>query len=111
MPSCSNHWFLMVICNPGLVDVSKDERIIRGEPYLLVMDSLGGHHSAAFTAIRSYLKYEYLARRGKPVRFGKEQMGEKEVSVPEQDNDADCGIYLLHYVQLIFKVSQSLCHS
>lgn len=94
---------MLVICNPGSI-ASREDRIIRGEPYFLVMDSLGGYHVTAISAMRAYLKYEYLNRKGKPLSFSKEQMGEKELTVPEQNNDCDCGIYLLHYVELIFKV-------
>ena len=104
VPICEdNHWYVLLICNPGCVDSPPDERLVRGDPYFIVMDSLGGYHTTALSAMRSYLRYEYLARKGRPLSLTKEKMGEVEAPVPEQDNDCDCGVYLLHYIELIFR--------
>ena len=104
IPICEdNHWYVLLICNPGCIDSPADERLVRGDPYFIVMDSLGGYHTSALSAMRSYLRYEYLERKGKPLSLTKEKMGEYEAAVPEQDNDCDCGVYLLHYIELIFR--------
>ncbi len=39
-----------------------------------------------------------------PLNFGKEKMSEKHPPIPQQPNSCDCGVFLLHYVELIFKV-------
>ena len=104
IPICEdNHWYVLLICSPGCIDSPTDERLVRGDPYFIVMDSLGGYHTTALSAMRSYLRYEYLERKGRPLSLTKEKMGELEASVPEQDNDCDCGVYLLHYIELIFR--------
>lgn len=104
IPICEdNHWYVLLICNPGCIDSPPDERLVRGDPYFIVMDSLGGFHTSALSTMRSYLRYEYLARKGRPLSLTNEKMGELEAAVPEQDNDCDCGVYLLHYIELIFR--------
>ena len=64
---------------------------------------LGGSHSSAVSRIRSYLTFEYIAKRKIPKNFGKEKMSEKHPPIPLQPNSCDCGLFLLHYVELIFK--------
>ena len=72
-------------------------------PFIMVLDSLGGSHSSAVSRIRSYLTFEYIAKRKIPKNFGKEKMSEKHPPIPLQPNSFDCGLFLLHYVELIFK--------
>jgi Ulp1 family protease len=45
-----------------------------------------------------------MEKKKLPLNFGKEKMGEKHPPIPQQPNSSDCGIFLLHYVELIFKV-------
>ena len=99
---------MLLICNPGSIECTADERLVRGDPYFIVMDSLGGDHTIALSVIRSYLRHEYLERKGSPLSLPKERMGELEADMPRQENGCDCGIYLLHYIELIFKARSLL---
>ena len=70
---------------------------------LLFIIILGGSHSTAVSKIRSYLMMEHLEKRKLPKNFGKDKMGEKHPPIPYQPNSCDCGLFLLHYVELIFR--------
>merc|ERR1712223_927529 len=72
-------------------------------PFIMVLDSLGGSHSTAVSKIRQYLMFEYIEKMNIPKNFGKEKMSEKHPPIPLQPNSCDCVLFLLHYVELIFK--------
>jgi Ulp1 family protease len=57
----------------------------------------------AVAKIRAYLQYEHLERNDFPLSFRKDNMKLNHAVIPLQPNSCDCGIYLLHYVELIFK--------
>ena len=118
VPICEeSHWYLVIVCNPGhVLSATRDRDFEKkrsyqkemGEtkgrnPFIMVLDSLGGSHSTAVSKMRSYLTFEHLEKRKVPMNFGKEKMGEKHPPIPLQPNDCDCGLFLLHYVELIFK--------
>jgi len=118
-PICEeSHWYLVIVCNPGHVLSQSREKDFEtkrsyqqkyGEtkgynPFIMVLDSLGGNHSSAISKIRQYLSFEHLEKRKLPLNFGKEKLGEKHPPIPYQPNSCDCGLFLLHYVELIFKV-------
>merc|ERR550539_2105649 len=103
---------MIIVCNPGLIktqhDENKDSRFPAERskdeiPCMIVLDSLGSPHSNAVKRIRSYLEYEYLTREKTFLTFQKDKMMLNCPVVPLQPNSCDCGIYLLHYAQLIFK--------
>ena len=52
-------------------------------------------------------QFEYMEKKGYPLTFGKDKMEEKYPTIPYQQNSSDCGIFLLHYIELVFKVSLS----
>lgn len=118
-PICEeSHWYLVIVCNPGHVLSQSREKDFETKrsyqqkygqtkgynPFIMVLDSLGGNHSSAISKIRQYLSFEHLEKRKLPLNFGKEKMGEKHPPIPYQPNSCDCGLFLLHYVELIFKV-------
>ena len=117
-PICEeSHWYLVIVCNPGHVLSQSREKDFETKrsyqqkygqtkgynPFIMVLDSLGGNHSSAISKIRQYLSFEHLEKRKLPLNFGKEKMGEKHPPIPYQPNSCDCGLFLLHYVELIFK--------
>ena len=112
-PICDEeHWYLIIVCNPRLVisqSQSGDKNNFSTEnskteiPFLLVLDSLGGTQPKVTQKIRSYLQYEYLERRGAVLSFSKDNMTQIVPQIPQQPNSCDCGIYLLHYIELIFQ--------
>ena len=118
IPICEeSHWYVVIVCNPGYVLSATREKEFEkkrsyqknyGEtkgnnPFIMVLDSLGGSHSTAVSKIRSYLTFEHLEKKKIPKNYGKEKMGEKHPPIPLQPNSCDCGLFLLHYVELIFK--------
>jgi len=116
-PICDDeHWYVIIVCNPGQVLSQKKDKDFEQErrrqvklegrgcdPFLLVLDSLPNTHSTALNRIRSYLQFEHMEKKGLPLSFGKEKMEEKQPEIPYQPNSCDCGIFLLHYVELVFK--------
>ena len=107
IPICEHsHWYLVIIINPGqMVCDAESRQNGDGEPLFLVLDSLGGGKSGAVENIRHYLEQEWLAKHPElaQVSFSKKEMKTLRPEKPEQENFSDCGIFLLHYVEKIFK--------
>ena len=107
IPICEHsHWYLVIIINPGQIVFDAESRQNGdGEPLFLVLDSLGGGKSSAVENIRQYLEQEWLAKNPglAEVSFSKKEMKTVRPKKPEQENFSDCGIFLLHYVEKIFR--------
>jgi len=101
------HWSLAVICFPGADDGgSGSERCI------IHLDSMThGHNSqAVFRLLRSYLEAEWK-HSVESGAFGDdesihtlqtltaEKIAAKKVQVPLQENESDCGLFLLRYIE------------
>ena len=81
-----------------------EETFIR--PCILIFDSLmGGGHSSVFTNLRNYISMEWINRKSSkvPKTFDKVTMRGSYPFIPRQNNDCDCGIFLLQYVESFFK--------
>ncbi|PIA62038.1 hypothetical protein AQUCO_00200198v1 [Aquilegia coerulea] len=99
----SVHWSLVIICLPN----KEDESGLT----ILHLDSLGYHVSSQiFQNVKSFLKEEwnYLDKAGlsptlpipeKIWRFLPQRIDQKKITVPQQKNDYDCGIFVLYYMQ------------
>jgi Ulp1 family protease len=88
------HWSLIIVCFPGKFS---------NKSCILHLDSLRGINQSIFTKLRCYLKSEWINKRGNSIDekdFASERMPGHHVKVPEQDNYTDCGLFLLHYVEL-----------
>lgn len=75
-------------------------------PCILIFDSLiGSGHSRVFTNLRHYLSQEWVCRmkNEKPKLFDKSNMKGCYPKVPRQNNDCDCGVFLLQYAESFFK--------
>ncbi|KAF9363025.1 hypothetical protein BGX34_005033 [Mortierella sp. NVP85] len=74
------------------------------KPYILCLDSLGGPRSSVFGVLRSYLQQELLSKKGIGMNLtSKEITGKFSSKCPKQDNLWDCGIYLLHFVEVFLR--------
>ncbi|GMH01614.1 hypothetical protein Nepgr_003453 [Nepenthes gracilis] len=97
------HWSLAIICIPDKEDESG--------PIILHLDSLGYHFSRSiFVNIRSFLREEwnYVNKDVGPVdipildriwKYLPRRIDEKIITVPQQDNDYDCGLFVLFFME------------
>ncbi|KAL0812908.1 hypothetical protein Bca101_069351 [Brassica carinata] len=99
------HWSLIIICHPGEVanctDVDFDDST--KVPCILHMDSIKGSHAGLKNLVQSYLCEEWKERhketsddissRFMDLRF-------VSLELPQQENSYDCGLFLLHYLEL-----------
>ena len=106
VPICErSHWYLIIIIKPGEIAIDAESRE-NGEPLFLVLDSLESvSGKKSVKNVRHYIKQEWLAKYpGRPeVSFSKKRMKTVRPMKPEQENFTDCGLFLLHYVEKIFK--------
>ncbi|XP_031128893.1 probable ubiquitin-like-specific protease 2A [Ipomoea triloba] len=104
----SYHWSLIVICHPGEVAGYRDNEMEKSSrvPCILHMDSLRGSHKGLKDLFQSYLWEEWKERHGELA----EDMHRKfrnlqfvHLKLPQQENLFDCGLFLLHYVELFLE--------
>ncbi|CAH8467767.1 unnamed protein product [Dicrocoelium dendriticum] len=80
---------------------------INAMPCILLFDSLPCQTRVTnLHVIRDYLQVEWNMRRCEqdgPLYFNKDTIRGFSPRVPSQSNLVDCGIYLLHYVEMFFK--------
>nr|CUU97455.1 hypothetical transcript [Hymenolepis microstoma] len=83
------------------------KRGINAMPCILLFDSLASQHRVGnLHKIRSYLQAEWDVRRSErdgEMVFNKDTIRGFSPRVPGQGNLVDCGIFLLHYVEMFFK--------
>ncbi|GMH17396.1 hypothetical protein Nepgr_019237 [Nepenthes gracilis] len=99
------HWSLIVICHPGEVANSEDKNPCESSrvPCILHMDSIRGSHTGLKNLVQSYLWEEWKERRKETYEdFSAKVLNLRFVSLelPQQENCYDCGLFLLHYVEL-----------
>ncbi|KAK7410459.1 hypothetical protein VNO78_01257 [Psophocarpus tetragonolobus] len=100
------HWSLIVICHPGeVVNFNDKERDSSLKiPCILHMDSIKGSHSGLKNLVQSYLWEEWKERQKDTLeedlssRFF--NMRFLPLALPQQENSYDCGLFLLHYLEL-----------
>ncbi|KAI7731996.1 hypothetical protein M8C21_030184 [Ambrosia artemisiifolia] len=103
------HWSLIVMCHLGEVATYKDDDVTKMTkvPCVLHMDSIRGSHSGLKDLIQSYLKEEWKGRR---LQEASEDISSRfdnirfiSLELPQQPNSFDCGLFLLHYVELFLE--------
>ncbi|XP_039850025.1 uncharacterized protein LOC120708701 isoform X9 [Panicum virgatum] len=99
------HWSLIVICYPGEVATFKDgdTKLSAKVPCILHMDSLKGSHTGLKDIIQSYLWEEWKERHPESASDNSDKflnLRFVSLELPQQDNSFDCGLFLLHYVEL-----------
>ncbi|KAK4742639.1 hypothetical protein SAY87_000640 [Trapa incisa] len=99
------HWSLIVICHPGEVANFSEEDVTEAAkvPCILHMDSLRGNHTGLKNLVQSYLLEEWKekgndAADGISSKFSNLRFVPLEL--PQQENLSDCGLFLLHYLEL-----------
>jgi len=105
-PICvESHWLLIIAIKPGLINCppKSEERTIKGEPFLILLDSMGGDNDKLVAKIRQYLTEEWKAKTGGKETFGKREVRLVKPEKPEQLNFTDCGVYLLQYIEKMFR--------
>ncbi len=90
-----------------------DECIIADKPtarpdmgVILMFDSMGGNHRPAAAKLNKWLAYEAYHKHSQVQLSSSQADGPleyKEVQVPQQPNYCDCGIYLLHFAEVLFR--------
>uniref|UniRef100_A0A670YDB1 Sentrin-specific protease 7 n=1 Tax=Pseudonaja textilis TaxID=8673 RepID=A0A670YDB1_PSETE len=73
-------------------------------PCILILDSLKASSvQNTVQVLREYLEVEWEAKRKTCREFSKSTMVDFYPRVPKQNNNSDCGIYLLQYVETFFQ--------
>ncbi|KAB2042659.1 hypothetical protein ES319_D02G231200v1 [Gossypium barbadense] len=119
----SLHWSLIVICHTGEVANFRGKTLIcladdgtenlLNVPCILHMNSIRGSHRGLKNLFQSYLSEEWKERHGEaaddvPSNFLHLQFVQLEV--PQQENSFDCGLFLLHYMELfLLQASPDFC--
>ncbi|XP_024518930.1 ubiquitin-like-specific protease 2 isoform X3 [Selaginella moellendorffii] len=83
------HWSLVVVCFSGP----------KPGCHILHLDSMQtGHVSRPiYEVVRRYLAAEWISHGGENKDF--KNVHERKVKVPKQQNEYDCGLFMLHYIQ------------
>ncbi|KAJ4873529.1 Cysteine proteinases superfamily protein [Raphanus sativus] len=98
----SFHWSLIIICHPSELVPSSVENPSR-VPCILHLDSIKGSHKGGLVNIfPSYLREEWKARQGNTTTDLSRASNMQLISLelPQQENSFDCGLFLLHYLEL-----------
>ncbi|KAI4339765.1 hypothetical protein MLD38_024672 [Melastoma candidum] len=102
------HWSLIVVCHLGEMKSLTDVDVLHSSkvPCVLHMDSIKGNHSGLKNLVQSYLWEEWrergmessteLSSKFSNLRF-------VPLELPQQENAYDCGLFLLHYLELFLE--------
>ncbi|TIB62917.1 hypothetical protein E3P78_02144 [Wallemia ichthyophaga] len=86
----------------GDVDVVHEMRSKNARCYIYTLDSLSGTHRVVIDNLSRYLQMEAQGRKELPEEEFSMPDG-KTPKVPKQPNWCDCGVYVIHYIDVFFK--------
>ncbi|CDR48844.1 RHTO0S20e02608g1_1 [Rhodotorula toruloides] len=85
----------------SLVD---DRKVDMDKCYIFTFDSLGDAHAPVARRLKEYLIREAETKKGMDKEKLSDHLVETvRVEVPQQPNYCDCGLYLLHFVEVLFR--------
>nr|KAJ0187446.1 hypothetical protein LSAT_V11C900488950 [Lactuca sativa] len=100
---------LIVMCHLGEVAKYKDEEDVTElikVPCVLHMDPIRGSHTGLKVLMQSYLKEEWKGRQqeaSEDISSRFDNLHFISLELPQQPNSFDCGLFLLHYVELFLE--------
>eukprot|EP00250_Pteridium_aquilinum_P006194 c16162_g1_i1 orf=2-1486(+) len=106
----SAHWSLIIVCYPGhLFNYEHQKAGGYRETLILHFDSMDGSHKGVEQLIEKYLVEHWsdTLLKGMPRDDNSCSVRCIHAKVPQQTNYADCGLFMLHYVEMFLKASQS----
>ncbi|KAH7445775.1 hypothetical protein KP509_01G023700 [Ceratopteris richardii] len=106
----SAHWSLIIVCYPGHLykyDDWKEDDLER--PSILHFDSMKDFHRDVMEPIERYLLEHWRFTFNLPSGIDTKTSGLKciRAEVPQQTNFYDCGLYMLHYIEMFLKAYRS----
>lgn len=106
IPICEeNHWVLVVVCYPCKLfeELNEDEPL---RPFIMYCDSLGNRFkTSSIRYIKSFLWKRFNKEKGTShPELKTHQCQTKYAKLPLQENQSDCGLYVLQYVEEICKI-------
>jgi sentrin-specific protease 7 len=96
----NEHWNLAVVCYPSACFDDRDKNIT----YILFFDSLEIKNSNLAKVLRDYIASEWENKgKGPKIDLGTHDINLYTPKIPTQDNSYDCGVFLLHYAELVMR--------
>ena len=104
IPVCqSAHWFMIVVLLPELLLIRKNPQL---ETALVILNSLDGDCEDAVQNISFYLQEELVDKKG--VKIKNKDFHVVYPPCPKQADGFSCGIFLLHYSEMILSRLKSV---
>ena len=96
VPVCNRaHWFLLVILKPGCLTDKNNQK----NTAIIVLDSMAADRGEEINNVKYYLKEELWKK--KEVAIVTKDIPIVSPKPPQQDDFSSCGVYLLHYAEMI----------
>mmetsp|Transcript_20698 Transcript_20698/g.34146 ORF Transcript_20698/g.34146 Transcript_20698/m.34146 type:complete len:495 (+) Transcript_20698:122-1606(+) len=95
------HWTLAMICNPALIKPTKEPESL---PCVLFFDSIRGYRTKqVLRSLRIFLQEEWNSKvtKSEKVTLDAKSVPGFSPNMPEQENQCDCGYYLLEFFDRI----------
>lgn len=103
----SAHWSLVIVCYPG--QLFNEPLKLCKETLILHFDSMEGFHKGVEETIEKYLVQHWSRTFSTGISRNDKSCNVKciRAKVPQQRNYSDCGLFMLHYVEMFLTALQS----